>query len=57
VGHNANGHTRRTTLEVRIRGHYSEIVDSKLITDHPDVYSWRLESISFEADSPQADSM
>ena len=48
VGDNANGHTRRTVLEVRIRGRYSEIVNSKLITDHPDVDTWRLESISFE---------
>jgi hypothetical protein len=54
VGENANGDTRRTLLEVRIRGHYSEIVNSKLIPDDPDVYSWRLESISFEPDSPQA---
>lgn len=48
VGRNADGHTRRTTMEIRIRGDYSEIVDTKLITDHPDVYSWQLDSISFE---------
>ena len=48
VGQNADGHTRRTTLEVQIRGDYSEIVDTRLITDHPDVYSWELDSISFE---------
>lgn len=51
VGQNTDGHTRRTTLEVRIRGHYSEIVNDRLITDHPDVYSWRLDSISFESDA------
>lgn len=55
IGENALGHTRLTTMEVRIRGNYSEIVDSKLITDHPDVYSWRLESISF-APAPPAES-
>ena len=49
VGQNADGHTRRTTVEVRIRGDYSEIVNTRLITDHPDVYSWELDSISFEA--------
>jgi len=54
VGENADGHTRLTTLEVRIRGHYSEIVNSTLITDHPDVYSWRLDSISFEPEPPGA---
>ena len=48
VGENADGHTRRTTIEVRIRGDYSEIVNSRVITDHPDVYSWELDSISFE---------
>jgi hypothetical protein len=48
VGENADGHTRRTTIEVRIRGEYSEIVDTRLITDHPDVYSWELDSIAFE---------
>ena len=48
VGQNADGHTRRTTIEVQIRGDYSEIVDTRLITDHPDVYSWELDSISFE---------
>lgn len=48
VGENADGHTRRTTIEVRIRGHYSEIVNTRLITDHPDVYSWAVDSISFE---------
>ena len=47
IGENADGHTRRTVLEVRIRGRYSEIVNDKLITDHPDVDGWRLDSISF----------
>lgn len=48
VGENADGHTRRTTIEVRIRGDYSEIVNTRLITDHPDVDSWALDSIGFE---------
>lgn len=48
VGENADGHIRRTTIELRIRGQYSEIVNTRLITDHPDVYSWELDSISFE---------
>jgi hypothetical protein len=52
VGQNADGHTRRTVLEVRIRGRYSEIVNNKLITDHPDVDAWQLESISFEPGPP-----
>jgi hypothetical protein len=48
VGRNADGHTRRTIIEVRIRGDYSEIVNTRQITDHPDVYSWQIDSISFE---------
>ena len=51
AGQNADGHTRRTILEVRIRGDYSEIVNTRLITDHPDVYSWQVDSISFEPGS------
>ena len=52
VGENDDGHIRRTVLEVRIRGRYSEIVNSKLITDHPDVDDWRLDSISFAPGLP-----
>jgi hypothetical protein len=48
VGENADGHTRRTTIELEIRGNYSEIVNTRLITDHPDVDSWEVDSISFE---------
>ncbi len=45
TGQNRDGHLRRTSFEVRIRGRYSEIVSTRLITDHPDVDSWTLESI------------
>lgn len=55
LGENLDGHVRRTTLEVRIEGHYSEIVNKELITDHPDVDSWRLESIGFEPGPPPGD--
>jgi hypothetical protein len=52
VGRNGDGHARRTTLEVRVEGRYSEIVDTKLITDHPDVYHWELDSVGFEPGAP-----
>ncbi len=52
VGENLDGFMRRTTMEIRIRGNYSEIVDHKLITDHPDVDSWELEAIFFSPDKP-----
>jgi hypothetical protein len=56
VGENSDGDKRLTTLEVSIRGNYSEIVNDKLITDHPDVYSWRLVSITFESAAQPDDS-
>lgn len=50
IGETRDGFTRRTTLEIPIRGHYSEIVNDKLITDHPDVDEWELEVIFFSPD-------
>lgn len=52
TGENRDGHLRRTSFEVRIRGRYSEIVSTRLITDHPDVDSWTLESIQFTPGDP-----
>lgn len=50
VGENRDGFTRRTTMEIQIRGRYSEIVEQRLITDHPDVEAWALEKIFFKPD-------
>ncbi len=50
VGENRDGFTRRATLEMRIRGRYSEIVEQRQITDHPDVEAWTLERIVFKPD-------
>ena len=50
IGENLDGFTRRTTMEIQIRGRYSEIVNHRLITDHPDVDAWRLEKIFFQPD-------
>ena len=47
VGQNELGHVRRATIEVEIRGRPSEIVNTKMIPDAPDVYAWELEVISF----------
>lgn len=52
TGENRDGHVRRTSIEVRIRGTYSEIVSTRLITDHPDVDSWTLESMQFTPGPP-----
>ena len=51
-GETRDGHLRRTSFEVRIRGRYSEIVSTKLITDHPDVDAWTLDSIQFTPGPP-----
>lgn len=48
VGTDSTGYPRYTTIEAWIRGRPSEIVNKEVITDHPDVESWRLESITFE---------
>ena len=52
AGENRDGHVRRTSFEVRIRGNYSEIVNTRLITDHPDVDAWTLESLAFVPGPP-----
>ena len=47
VGQNNLGHVRRATIEVEIRGRPSEIVNTRMIPDWPDVSEWELEAISF----------
>ena len=49
-GTNQLGHHRRAPLEVRIRGHYSEIIHHRMIPDHPDVQNWKVERVDYVAD-------
>jgi hypothetical protein len=35
-------------MEIQLRGKYSEIVEFKMIPDHPDVANWRVTAIEFE---------
>ena len=49
-GANQLGHRRFAPFEVRIRGHYSEIIDHKVIPDYPDVQEWVVERVDFVAD-------
>ena len=49
-GANQLGHRRFTPLEVRVRGRYSEIINHKMIPDHPDVEGWVVERVLFVAD-------
>jgi len=50
TGTNELGHRRFAPFEVRVRGRYSEIIDHKMIPDHPDVQGWEVERIEFIAD-------
>ena len=52
VGQNSLGHVRRATVEVRIRGRASEIVNTRMIPDWPDVNDWEIETISFAPGDP-----
>jgi hypothetical protein len=49
-GANQLGHRRIAPLEVRARGHYSEIINHKMIPDYPDVQGWVVERVLFVAD-------
>jgi hypothetical protein len=50
VGANQLGHRRFAPFEVRVRGHYSEIINHKMIPDYPDVQGWVVERVEFIAD-------
>lgn len=50
-GANELGHQRLAPFEVRVRGQYSEIINHKMVPDHPDVYEWRVERVEFIAES------
>lgn len=50
AGANQLGYRRFAPFEVRVRGRYSEIIDHKMIPDHPDVEAWVVERVEFIAD-------
>ena len=49
-GKNRQGYSRYSLLEVRVRGNYSEIINHKMIPDHPDALAWVVYGVEFEAD-------
>ncbi|MFW2405361.1 MAG: hypothetical protein ACN4GT_11395 [Gammaproteobacteria bacterium] len=57
-GRNRQDHLRTSMMEIQLRGKYSEIVDYKMIPDHPDVENWEVVMIEFEPGerSPPAES-
>lgn len=48
TGTNRSGDRRYAPMEITLRGKYSEIVDFKMIPDHPDVNAWEIDRVSFE---------
>jgi hypothetical protein len=48
------GHRHYAPMEIRLRGNRSEIIDFKMIPDHPDVYEWTIDRVEFAADDPDA---
>jgi hypothetical protein len=50
AGTNQLGHRRLAPFELRVRGHYSEIINHKMIPDYPDVSNWAIERVDFVVD-------
>ena len=50
AGTNQLGHRRLAPFELRVKGHYSEIINHKMIPDHPDVSNWAVERVEFVVD-------
>ena len=51
TGTNELGHRRNSPFELHVRGRHSEIINHKMIPDHPDVLAWAIVSVEFIADS------
>lgn len=49
AGTNRLDHNRTTAMEIQLRGTYSEIIEFKMIPDHPDVDNWEVTTIRFES--------
>ena len=50
TGTNELGHRHFAPFEVRVRGHYGEIINHKMIPDYPDVQGWEIEYVEFVVD-------
>jgi hypothetical protein len=52
-GSNQQGDRRLAPFEVHVSGHYSEIINHKMIPDHPDVEDWAVEQVEYIVDESQ----
>ena len=50
TGTNELGHRRYSPFELRVRGRHSEIINHKMIPDHPDVLAWEVDLVEFIAE-------
>ena len=50
-GANELGHRRLAPVEVQLRGNYSEIINHRMVPDHPDVYEWHVDVVEFIAET------
>jgi hypothetical protein len=46
-GSNRLGHVRFAPMEIPLRGRATEIVDFRMIPDHPDVANWSIDRIEY----------
>jgi len=51
-GSNQQGNRHIAPLEVQVSGHYSEIINHRMIPDHPDVAHWVVEQVDFIESTP-----
>jgi hypothetical protein len=52
TGTTRQGDRRYAPMEIAIRGKPTEILDFKMIPDHPDVYDWVIDRVAFEPTAP-----
>ena len=48
------GYVRYAPLEIALDGHWSEIVDFRMIPDDPDVENWQIDSIEYRRDADRS---
>jgi hypothetical protein len=48
TGTTRQGYRRYAPMEIEIRGNPTELIDFKMIPDHPDVYDWVIDRVAFK---------
>lgn len=50
IGKNRLGYRRLAPLEIHVRGNPTEIINHRMIPDHPDALEWAVQSVEFVPD-------